>query len=315
MTQTPIQRSFFQKTFFADRSPNSCSCREAILSSVSSILLGDALRVLRLLPDSCVQTVVTSPPYWSLRDYHIEGQIGLEGSVYDYVDRLAEVFDEVKRVLRDDGTLWLNIGDSYTSGGRKWRAPDDKNKARAMSIRPDTPEGLKAKELVGVPWRLAFALQSRGWYLRSDIIWDKPNCQPESVRDRPTKCHEYLFLLSKSERYKYDVDAVKGPNDRRVRDVWSVNTRAYKEASGHFAIYPLELVEPCLLFATSEGDLVLDPFLGSGTTAVAASRLNRRFCGVELNPDYFQLAADRLRAEGLIAKERSSNCWIEALSL
>lgn len=190
-----------------------------VQSSASGILLGDALRVLRFFPDSCVQTVVISPPYWSLRDYHIEGQIGLERSVCDDIERLADVFDEVKRVLRDDGTLWLKIGDSYTSGGRKWRASDEKNKARAMSIRPDTPEGLKAKELVGVPWRLAFALQARGWYLRSDIIGDKPNCQPESVRDRPTKCHEYLFLLTKSERYKYDVDAVKDPNDRHVRDV------------------------------------------------------------------------------------------------
>lgn len=168
-----------------------------------------------------------------------------------------------------------------------------------MSVRPDTPEGLKPKELIGVPWRLAFALQSRGWYLRSDIIWEKPNCQPESVKDRPTKCHEYLFLFSKNEKYKYYVDAQKGPNGRRVRDVWSINTKANKETSGHFAVYPIELIEPCILFGTNENDLILDPFMGSGSTAVAANRLNRRFVGIELNPDYYQMSINRLCAEGM----------------
>ena len=200
------------------------------------MFLGDAKKYLDMMPDESVQSIITSPPYWALRDYNIDGQIGLEESVYKYIDTLADLFDQAKRVLRNDGTFWLNIGDSYTSGGgRKWRAPDSKNKARAMSVRPDTPEGLKPKELIGVPWRLAFALQSRGWYLRSDIIWEKPNCQPESVKDRPTKCHEYLFLFSKNEKYKYYVDAQKGPNGRRVRDVWSINTKANKETSGHFA--------------------------------------------------------------------------------
>lgn len=175
----------------------------------SALILGDAHEVLATMPEQSVQTVVTSPPYWSLRDYGIEGQLGLERSVYDFIDALADLFDRVKRVLRDNGTLWLNIGDSYTSGNRGWRAPDRKNVARAMSVRPPTPEGLKDKDLIGVPWRLAFALQERGWYLRSDIIWNKPNCQPESVRDRPTRSHEYVFLLSKSERYRYDVDAVE----------------------------------------------------------------------------------------------------------
>ena len=223
--------------------------------------------------------------------------------VFQYIDSLADVFEQVRRVLKSDGTFWLNIGDSYTSGGRKWRAPDSKNKGRAMSVRPDTPEGLKPKELIGVPWRLAFALQSKGWFLRSDIIWEKPNCQPESVRDRPTKCHEHVFLFSKSEKYKYHIDAVKGPNGRRVRDVWSINTHANKATSGHFAVFPVNLIEPCVLFGTDTGDLVLDPFMGSGTTAIAAAKNGRRFLGIELNPEYFQMSINRLKAEGVIVGE------------
>ena len=289
-------RNLFDFSFATGKNLTRSEC-DAILREKSLLLLGDAKDVLKTLPDESAQCVVTSPPYWGLRDYHIDGQIGLEPSVYEYIERLADLFDQVGRVLKHDGTLWLNIGDSYTSGGRKWRAPDGKNKARAMSIRPDTPEGLKPKELIGVPWRLAFALQARGWYLRSDIVWEKPNCQPESVRDRPTKSHEYIFLFSKDERYKYRVDALKGPNGRRIRDVWSVNTKADKETSGHFAVYPVELIEPCLLFGSDEDDLVLDPFMGSGTTAIAARRLNRRFVGIELNPEYYQLSINRLIAE------------------
>lgn len=266
----------------------------------SALILGDAHRVLKALPSNCVQTVVTSPPYWSLRDYHIEGQVGLEHSVYDFINALADIFDEINRVLRDDGTLWLNIGDSYTSGNRGWRAPDKKNVARAMSVRPPTPKGLKDKDLIGVPWRLAFALQERGWYLRSDIIWNKPNCQPESVGDRPTRSHEYLFLLSKSERYMYDVTAVQGPNGRRVRTVWDIKTQSYKEASGHFATFPPTLVEPCILMGSKPGDLVLDPFLGSGTTALNAGSLGRRFVGIELNPEYLDMARKRLVGAGFI---------------
>lgn len=276
---------------------------QKVLTDASSLFLGDAKKILDRMPSESVQCVITSPPYWALRDYNIEGQIGLEKSVYEYIDTLADLFDQVKRVLKKDGTLWLNIGDSYTSGGRKWRAPDGKNKARAMSVRPDTPEGLKPKELIGVPWRLAFALQSRGWYLRSDVIWEKPNCQPESVRDRPTRCHEHVFLFSKNEKYKYYVDAQKGPNGRRIRDVWSINTRADKETSGHFAVYPIELIEPCILFGTDKNDLILDPFMGSGTTAVAAKRLQRRFVGIELNPDYYQMSIKRLRSEGMSVRE------------
>jgi site-specific DNA-methyltransferase (cytosine-N4-specific) len=230
------------------------------LAGGSALILGGAQSVLSAMPERCVQTVVTSPPYWSLRDYGIEGQIGLESSVYDFIEALADLFDEVLRVLRDDGTLWLNIGDSFTSGGRTWRAPDRKNVARAMSIRPDTPEGLKSKDLIGVPWRLAFALRERGWYLRSDMIWNKPNAQPESVRDRPTRSHEYVFLLSKSENYKYNTEAIKGPNGRRLRTVWDINTHPHREASGHFATFPPTLVDPCVMIASEPGDLTLDPF-------------------------------------------------------
>lgn len=260
----------------------------------SSIILGDSLSVLSNMPANCVQTVVTSPPYWSLRDYGIEGQIGLNETVYAYVDALAEMFDQVLRVLRNDGTLWLNIGDSYTSGNRGWRAPDKKNRGRAMSLRPQTPEGLKDKDLIGVPWRIAFALQERGWYLRSEVIWNKPNAQPESVRDRPTRSHEQIFLFSKSEKYYYDVGAVKGPNDRRLRTVWDIKTRANRAASGHFATFPPELVEQCIRITSEPGDLVLDPFLGSGTTALSAGGLNRRFVGVELHPDYLEMSRGRL---------------------
>ncbi len=264
----------------------------------SSLILGDARAVLAAMPADCVQTVVTSPPYWSLRDYGIAGQVGAEDSVHDFIDALAGVFDSVRRVLRADGTLWLNIGDSYTSGGRTWRAPDRKNRARAMSVRPPTPAGLKPKDLIGVPWRLAFALQERGWYLRSDIIWSKPNCQPESVADRPTRAHEYLFLFSKNMSYRYDVTAVTGPNGRRMRTVWDVKTHAFPQASGHFATFPPELVEPCVLTATSHADLVLDPFAGSGTTCLTAGRLGRRFAGIELNPGYLEIARSRLRDAG-----------------
>lgn len=247
---------------------------------------------LQRVPDNSIQCCVTSPPYWSLRDYNIKGQIGLEDSVYQYINTLVTVFREVRRVLKDDGTLWLNIGDSYTSGGRTWRAPDKKNQARAMSMRPDTPEGLKPKDLVGVPWRLAFALQQDGWYLRSDIIWHKPNAMPESVKDRPTRSHEYIFLFSKSERYYYDNLAIREENGRNRRTVWHIHTQPYKEA--HFAVFPPALVEPCVLAGSRPGDYVLDPFLGSGTTAAVCQDLERKYVGIELNPEYVQIALKRL---------------------
>jgi site-specific DNA-methyltransferase (cytosine-N4-specific) len=265
-----------------------------------ALIRGDASLVLAEMPDQCIQTVVTSPPYWSLRDYGIPGQVGLEKSVYDFIDTLAGLFDQVRRVLRDDGTLWLNIGDTYTSGGRTWRAPDKKNPARAMGVRPPTPEGLKPKDLIGVPWRLALALQERGWYLRSDIIWNKPNCQPESVGDRPTRSHEYLFLMSKSERYHYDVETVRGPNGRRLRSVWDLHTQSYPEASGHFATFPPVLVDPCVRIGSNVDSWVLDPFVGSGTTALSAGLLGRKFIGVELNPSYLEIARRRLLKNGFV---------------
>lgn len=262
------------------------------LTSGSAIVVGDAAKVLAAVPDGAFQTCITSPPYWSLRNYNIDGQIGLEASVESYIESLVAVFEQVRRTLRDDGTLWLNIGDSYTSGGRTWRAPDKKNPIRAMDVRPPTPEGLKPKDLIGVPWRLAFALQAAGWYLRADVIWNKPNAQPESVKDRPTRSHEYVFLFSKSERYQYDGAAVRGPSDRNLRTVWDINTQAYREA--HFATFPPALVEPCLALSSKAGDLVLDPFIGSGTTGLVAMKFHRRFVGIELNPEYVGIAEKRL---------------------
>jgi len=262
-------------------------------SDTSLIVIGDSRQLLSHVKENTVRCCVTSPPYWSLRDYEIAGQIGLEPNLEDYFAGLVAVFEEVRRVMTNDGTLWLNIGDSYTSGGRTWRAPDKKNPVRAMSTRPATPEGLKPKDLIGVPWRLAFALQAAGWYLRADIIWNKPNCQPESVKDRPTRSHEMLFLLSKSEHYHYDPSSVRGPNGRNLRTVWDINTLPYKEA--HFATFPPSLVEPCLALGSTEGDLVLDPFLGSGTTGEVALRMGRRFLGMELNPDYVEIAQRRLK--------------------
>lgn len=261
--------------------------------SGSALIQGDARAVVQSLPDDVVQTVITSPPYWSLRDYGIRGQIGLNEALDEFIKDLVRIFDQVRRVLRSDGTLWLNIGDTYTSGNRTWRAPDRKNPARAMSVRPPTPEGLKDKDLIGIPWRLALALQDAGWYLRSDVIWYKPNCQPESVRDRPTRSHEYLFLLTKSEKYAYDVEAATGPRGRRLRTLWDINTKGYPEA--HFATFPEELVERCVLIATKPRDLVFDPFVGSGTTAVVAAKSGRRFLGVELNPEYVRLTQRRLK--------------------
>jgi site-specific DNA-methyltransferase (adenine-specific) len=270
------------------------------------LLRGDALAGLAQLPDESVQCVVTSPPYWGLRDYGNDGQLGLEPSPEEYTARLVGVFREVRRVLREDGTLWLNLGDSYTSGGRKERDPGRskihpafEGESFADGLRPDTPVGLKPKDLVGVPWRVAFALQADGWWLRSDIIWAKPNPMPESVTDRPTKAHEYLFLLAKSQRYYFDQDAVREPSEypddnrkarqkkddyntqmgnrgrvrsvinpindkaypqRNVRSVWTVPTQPFPGA--HFAVFPPKLIEPCIKAGSSEGDAVLDPFCG-----------------------------------------------------
>ena len=263
----------------------------------SILFCGDAITALEVLPDESVQTVVTSPPYWSLRDYAVEHQVGCAESLGDYVRSIVTVFDKLRRVLRSDGTVWLNVGDAYTSGNRRYRAPDRKNRVRQMNVRPATPEGLKPKDLIGVPWRIAFALQTAGWWLRSEIIWAKPNAHPESVRDRPTKAHETIFLLSKSQDYFYDVEAVRGPNRRRLRTTWEIPTEPQKAngaAAGHPAVMPLSIAHRCVAIASREGSVVLDPYAGSGTTLVAARNLGRRWVGIDLNPAYVELAARRL---------------------
>lgn len=335
---------------------------------VNSIYEGDCLKSLRTMPDKCVDMCVTSPPYYALRDYGCEEQIGLEETPEAYINRLADVFDEIKRVLKDDGTLWVNIGDSYN--GYKGN------------------KSLKPKDLIGIPWMLAFELRKRGWYLRQDIIWAKGSCMPESVKDRCTKSHEYIFLLSKSQKYYFDYEAIQeeanydgskgtmmrsscpkadadiipemniqsinekekwqkntgirfggnkyGDNEdrhfqtysgnvwtpktknckdkgltpnsfhinrelgnqdkeyyvRNKRSVWHVNSKPYKEA--HFAVYPEMLIQPCILAGSKEGGIVLDPFMGSGTTAVVSKKLGRKYVGCELNPEYIKIAEKRL---------------------
>jgi site-specific DNA-methyltransferase (cytosine-N4-specific) len=262
------------------------------------LLVGDARQLLSEMPDGQFNCIVTSPPYWGLRDYGVPGQIGAEATVDDYIADLVRLFREARRTLADDGTLWLNIGDSYTSGGRTWRDADAKNKGRAMGYRAPTPEGLKPKDLIGVPWKLAFALQADGWYLRTDIIWNKPNCQPESVKDRPTRAHEYVFLFSKSEKYYYDWQAIMEPaaaprqKEKNRRTVWNINTEPYP--GSHFAVYPKALVRLCVVAGSPEHGRVLDPFFGSGTTGVVCNELGRVCVGIELNADYAELARERL---------------------
>lgn len=302
-----------------------------------SILEGDCLALLRTLPAGSAHTCVTSPPYWGLRDYGVAGQIGLEKSPEDYVARLVEVFREVRRVLRPDGTLWVNLGDSYATsgkGGNPPESPHQKQSTNGGSLIPGrkAPPGLKPKDLVGIPWRVAFALQSDGWYLRSDIIWAKANPMPESVTDRPTKAHEYIFLLSRSEKYYYDADAIAEPASenthsrgngigiknagiepgngiknnldfsnaivgyvpsRNKRSVWTVASHPYPDA--HFATFPPALIEPCILAGCPEDGAVLDPFAGAGTTGLVALRLGRRFLGIELNPEYCRMARWRIQ--------------------
>lgn len=262
------------------------------------VIVGDARKELLFIEDNTFQCCITSPPYWGLRDYDYQDQIGAEDKVEQYIEHLVTVFREVRRTLREDGTCWLNIGDSYTSGGRTWRAPDKKNPARGMTYRPDTPEGLKPKDLIGVPWKVAFALQQDGWYLRSDIVWNKPNCQPESVKDRPTRAHEYLFLLTKSENYHYDFEAIKEQANgngqlKNRRTVWNINTEGFKGA--HFAVFPPALVRLCLLAGSRPGSIVLDPFLGSGTVGVVCKETGRRCIGIEMKPEYAELARDRIQ--------------------
>lgn len=300
------------------------------------ILEGDAAEKLKTLDNESVHTCVTSPPYFGLRDYGTAGQIGLEQTPEEYVEKLVMVFREVRRTLRDDGTLWLNIGDSYAADRKA--------------------TGCKPKDLIGIPWLLAFALRTDGWYLRQDIIWQKPNCMPESVRDRCTKSHEYIFLLSKRPKYYFNAEAISEPiadasikrymqsidaqtgSDRQPgktngnmkavlprfggskygddtreefrtksgaeyipslkrnkRDVWTIGTGGFNGA--HFAVFPEKLVEPCILAGCPVGGTVLDPFAGSGTTGVVAKKLGRKFVGVEINPEYREMAIARIQAE------------------
>ena len=274
-----------------------------------TMLVGDALTSLKKFPHCVFKCCITSPPYWGLRDYGIQNQLGAETCLNEYIEKLVNIFGEVKRVLTDDGTLWLNLGDSYTSGNRTWRDRDSKNPARAMVYRPPTPPGLKPKDLVGVPWRVAFELQKSGWYLRSDVVWHKPNCQPESVRDRPTRSHEYLFLLTKSERYYYNQESIKekatsNGHKRNRRSVWSINTEAFPGA--HFATFPTKLVEPCVLASSQQHDFVLDPFMGSGTVAEVCYKLNRKFVGIDVNEEYVGLAVKR------VAAGNKGHAWKEA---
>ena len=298
------------------------------------ILTGDALLTLRGLPDGIAHTCVTSPPYFGLRDYGVAGQIGLEETAGEYIDRLVEVFREERRVLRPDGTLWLNVGDSYAT--RSGNQPPTNTRNRNGHVAKRVPDGYKYKDLMGIPWELAFALRADGWYLRDDIIWHKTNAMPEAVKDRPTRAHEYLFLLSASQTYYYDAKSIEEPcgrkgnarsfrgggaytnhvsfdNDaqadreshgnaenekgtRNKRDVWHIATAQFREA--HYATFPPELIRPCILAGCPRGGLVLDPFFGSGTTGVVALQEERDFLGIELNPEYVALA-DRRIAEVL----------------
>lgn len=325
----------------------------------TTILNEDALTALNKIETGTIETCVTSPPYYGLRNYGAAGQIGLEESPERYIEKLVIIFREVRRVLRDDGTLWIVIGDSYAGYGNRGGG-DPTTKQRNLGDqsypRKTTPEGCKPKDLIGIPWMLAFALRADGWYLRQDIIWQKPNAMPESVRDRCTKSHEYIFLLSKSKKYyfdaeeisepcaestikriKQDIDGQKGstrqqsrgnrpmkaaspryggkkytenPDQfnrtksgnfydykprRNKRDVWTVPTSAYRDA--HFATFPPDLIKPCILAGSSRGGTVLDPFCGSGTTGAVALNLNRNFIGIDINPDYCEIARKRIYHE------------------
>lgn len=268
--------------------------KELIEKKESKIIIADAMEILQHIPSSSIDCIITSPPYWGLRDYGINNQIGLEALLEDYFLKLINIFNELNRILKDQGTLWLNIGDSYTSGNRKYRATDHKCAARSMGYRPDNPKGLKNKDLIGIPWRLAIKLQESGWYLRSDIIWHKPNAMPESVKDRPYKNHEYLFLFSKSEKYFFDNDGLVKDNNKKRRTVWTVNHPGYN--GKHYATFPKELIEPCVLCSTKKHQLILDPFFGIGTVGSICEVHNRNYIGIEVNPEFAKISSERLKA-------------------
>ena len=319
--------------------------RRQIAIQLDHIYTGDCLEVLRTLPDESVHCCVTSPPYYALRDYGMDEQIGRETSPKEYISRLTEVFTEVRRVLRSDGTLWLNISDTYAGKGNQGDFVDAKNpkgrNGQAVALN-NKVEGCKPKDMIGIPWMLAFALRDAGWYLRNDIIWMKENPMPESVKDRCARCYEHIFLFSKSRKYHFDHKAISEPiapttaerlkrglngsnkfgkaipgqaqqqtinrvrehgsitDDminplRNKRDVWIINTVPFK--GGHYAAYPPKLVETCLLAGCPENGIVLDPFMGSGTTGMVAKQLNRHYVGIELNPEYTELANARIGGE------------------
>ncbi len=311
---------------------------------INKIYQGDSLEVLKTLPDCSINCCVTSPPYWGLRDYGHNGQLGLESTPEEYVSKLVAIFGEVNRVLKEDGTLWLNLGDTYYGGGggnkyspenqgftaKSFKANPDYEKSAGFSYgyRNKKHEDLKPKDMVGIPWMVAFALRSFGWHLRQDIIWHKPNPMPESVTDRCTKSHEYIFLLSKSQKYYYDYEAIKEeaitvPHARgnigkkpdgiikqssqsvsdvnrlfgadglaNKRDVWTVNTKPFSEA--HFATFPEKLIVDMIKAGCPVDGIVLDPFMGSGTTGLVARKLNRNYVGIELNPKYIKIAEKRI---------------------
>lgn len=302
---------------------------------------GDSFSVLKELEPASVHCCVTSPPYWNMRDYHVAAQLGMEDNPFEYVAKMVALFELVRRVLRDDGTLWINIGDTYASrgwgcAGKTWKSSSRIHGERQrLSGWRSPPAGLKRKDLVGIPWRLAFALQEAGWYLRSEIVWQKPNALPEAVHDRPAKSHEKIFLLSKKEKYYYDYEAVKVPTSpnthdtskrirtkadkaeasqnranhrflsrigkvfgrRHLRDVWTVATAPYKDA--HFATFPPDLILPCILAGCPKGGVVLDPFVGSGTTCFVSKEHGRGATGIDLNRDYLEMGAGRLKQDVL----------------
>ena len=294
------------------------------------VLLGDAAIQLRTLEPESIHTCVTSPPYYNLRDYEAPGQIGMEETPEAFINKLLGIFREVRRVLRQDGTLLVNIGDSYATRSGAQPPTNTRNSVGHTAKRP--PSGYKYKDLIGIPWMLAFALRADGWYLRQDIIWNKTNCMPEAVKDRCTKSHEYIFLLSKSERYYFDAAAIREPSGskgnaktfrgggaytngqafvnhaaatreshgnaknesgtRNMHDVWNVATAQFKGA--HYATFPPKLIEPCILAGCPIGGTVLDPFAGSGTTGAVAKTLRRDFVGIEINPQYRKMAVERI---------------------
>jgi DNA modification methylase len=293
----------------------------------------DCLQLLRRMPDNFINCCITSPPYYGLRDYGIEGQLGLEDTPEQYVEKIVEIFREIRRVIKDNGTCWLNLGDSYNESGKassgggtdKFSKLQQGSKGSLQVKIPTKVKGLKPKDLIGIPWMVAFALRADGWYLRQDIIWSKKNCMPESVTDRCTKSHEYVFLLAKSQKYYYNQDAIKtkmicSAHDKRVREsrkcaptdkingirsnnntlyefankrsVWETTLTPFNEA--HFATFPEDLIVPCIKAGCPGGGIVLDPFMGAGTTAVMSLKLDRKYIGAELNANYCKIAEKRI---------------------